>query len=224
MKILKNIENKFEKIFHCVGDFFYFWRIIYVGVKSMKQIRKTVKKITEKKEVYINLEDEKLKGNVLDVSLDNQGIIYNLCKNSNEDIKIEYIQNNDQANSIINEYYDIVALFFTIERLGINKHIKGLLEEVTRYLKVGGQIIIWDLEKSRWKYSNFNLNVLLPGKNQKSINIKNYNIFKETSGEKIKNLLEKDFDIIELISRDNIYYIRGNKKGRTRDESSTNSD
>lgn len=206
-----------------MGEFFFFWRIICYGVKCMLEIGKLMKNIIEKKQVDINLEEERFEGNVLDVSLDNQGIIYNLCKNNKNDIKVEYIQN-DTSKFINNESYDIVTLFFTLESLGFNTHIKGLVEEVTPYLRKGGHIIIWDLEKSRWKWANLTLNILLPGKVKKTINIKNLNIFADYSGKRIKKLLEKDYDIIEFTSRDNIYYIKASRKGRTKDESSTDSD
>lgn len=191
----------------------------------MKNIRQIFKAIIVKKEIDLSLEDIKLDGNILDVSVNNQGIIYNLCKNTNgnKDIKTEYFRNNSKAVCITGEEYDNIVLFFTLENLGFNSYIKKLISEVTNYLKEGGYINIWDMEKERWSYRNVKLNILLPGKVIKRMNIKNFNILRNSSSKRIREILEKDFDIIEFASQDNIYYIKGKKKGRTTDESSAGS-
>jgi hypothetical protein len=207
-----------------MGEFFFLWRIIYGGVKSVRKIRELIKLITAKKEVLLNLEDKILDGNVLDVSMNNQGIIYNLCKkNSVEEVKTEYIRNNNKGSETIEDTYDNLALFFTLENLDFNLQKAKLIREMTGYLKEGGYINIWDSEKARWKYMNLVINILLPGNVKKIINIRSLNIFKYSSGKRISSLLEKDFDVIEFYSKDNIYYIRGKKKGSTIDEGSTGS-
>lgn len=206
-----------------MGEFFFIWRIIYGGVKCMCIIGKFIKGITGKEEVNIDLKEERLEGNVLDVSLDNQGIIYNIYKNNKEDLKVDYIESNDKIKSINDAVYDTAAFFFTLGNLGLERHIKDLLEEVTSYLKEDGHVVIWDIEKNRGKYINLKLNILLPDNMKKTVNIKNHNLFKKCSCNRIKELLQKDFDIIEFTSTDNIYYIKGRKKGRTRDESNTDS-
>jgi hypothetical protein len=57
----------------------------------------------------------------------------------------------------------------------------------------------------------------------KTIEIKDYNILKDTSKENLIKLLQQYFEIIDLRASDNIYYIKGIKKGRKIDEGITNS-
>lgn len=193
-------------------------------MKNVRKITEFIKNIVAKKEVLLNLENKMLDGNVLDVSMNNQGIIYNLFKNnSGEEVKAEYIRNNSKESVTIEDAYDNLVLFFTLENLDLNFQQANLIREMTSYLKEGGYINIWDIEKSRWKYVNLKLNILLPGSIKKTMNIRSINIFKHFSGKRISSLLEKDFDIIEFSSKDNIYYIKGKKKGRTIDEGSTGS-
>ena len=58
------------------------------------------------------MENEIFKGNLLDVGLDNQGIVYNVYKQFNDNINVEYISGKDERKNIMEDYYDNCILLF----------------------------------------------------------------------------------------------------------------
>lgn len=181
----------------------------------------SLKDNVKSKEVIINMRDKRFKGDVLDVGMDNYGIVYHMCKNTNDEISVDYIDSSIEGITMDQHMYDTAVLFFTLSKVFLDITKRKLLEKVWEYLKDNGEILIWDLDKSSWQHVNLNVKILMPGDESKVINIKDFNVLKDSSKEYTVDILEPLFEIIECNDSDNIYYIRGRKKkGMTKDESS----
>ncbi|NLL29656.1 MAG: hypothetical protein GX258_01085, partial [Clostridiales bacterium] len=97
------------------------------------------------KTLILNLRDTKLEGNILDVG-ESFGVIYNISKDIFGEIAVDYVAS-DNNNKIMENDYDTCTMFFYLSSLWSNSNKARLLEEVTKYLKVGGKIYIWDINK-----------------------------------------------------------------------------
>lgn len=178
---------------------------------------KIIKTSMKAQDVVINLENERFKGNVLDIGMDNYGVIYQMCKNNDDDLNVEYIDKEGERNNIEKQWYDTAVLFFCLGKLNTNISKKKLLKEIYEYLRDDGEIRIWDIDKCSMSAANLKVKVLLPKRKVKNIVIKDFNIAKDRSKENIKKLLKPMFEIIEIKTSNNIYYIKGRKikKGMT---------
>lgn len=58
------------------------------------------------KDIFINMEKEIFKGNLLDIGMDNQGIIYNIYKEFNDNVNVEYVSGKEEGKNIKEDYYD----------------------------------------------------------------------------------------------------------------------
>lgn len=173
----------------------------------------------EKQEIFINMEQEIFKGNLLDIGNDNYGIIYSLYKQYNEDNNLDYIYGREKKKKIEQEFYDNCVMLFSLSSIWTKYNKKHMFKEINKYLKEDGTIHIWDIDKGYGKLFNAKIKILLPNRKIKTIEIKDYNILKDTSKENLIKLLQHYFEIIDLRASDNIYYIKGRKKGRNKDES-----
>jgi SAM-dependent methyltransferase len=160
-------------------------------------------------ELVVDLQKECFEGNVLDIGVDNLGIIYNMCKSSEDEVTVDYFEEDVDGKCSYKNCYDVAVLFFTISKF-LNK--KKLLEEIYDYLKEDGEIKIWDIDKINSITNRINLKILLPGSKEKNIRLRNSNIFKNRSKESVVRLLVTKFDIIEMNSKNNVYCIKGRKK------------
>lgn len=177
----------------------------------------------EKQEIFINMEKEMFKGNLLDIGNDNYGIVYNLYKQYNEEANLEYIHGRENKEEVEKEFYDNCVLLFSLNNIWTKYNRKSLFKEIHKCLKEDGTIHIWDIDKGYGKLFNAKIKILLPDRKMKTIEIRDYNILKDTSKKNLIKLLQQYFEIIDLRASDNIYYIKGIKKGRKIDESITNS-
>lgn len=64
------------------------------------------------KDIFINMEKEIFKGNLLDIGMDNQGIIYNIYKEFNDNVNVEYVSGKEEGKNIKEDYYDNCILLF----------------------------------------------------------------------------------------------------------------
>jgi hypothetical protein len=170
-----------------------------------------LKENTKIKEVIINMTDKRFKGDVLDVGMDNYGIVYHMCKKNNDEISVDYIDSSVEGKTIGQHLYDTAVLFFTLNKVFLDMSKRKLLEKVWHYLKEDGEIVIWDLDKPSWQHVNLNVRVLMPGDESKVISFRDFNVLKDSSKEYIVDILEPLFEIVECNASDNIYYIRGRK-------------
>ncbi|ENK0837379.1 class I SAM-dependent methyltransferase [Clostridium botulinum] len=166
-------------------------------------------------EIVINMENEIFRGNLLDVGTDNYGIIYNIYKQYNEDSNLEYINGAEEKENIKEGYYDNCILLFSFSNIFFKKNRMSLIRDIYRYLKEGGNVYIWDIDKKLKETFNGKIKILLPGEKVKNISIKDLNLLKDSSVDTTIKLLDPYFEIKDLKSSDGVYYIKGKKKINT---------
>ncbi|MBK5242472.1 class I SAM-dependent methyltransferase [Clostridium sp.] len=175
-----------------------------------------------KKEVFISLEKEIFKGNILDIGFSNHGIIYNIYKQYLDDSSsIEYLEGKEEKIRIEKGQYDVCALFLTLSDMKYTHTRKKLIEDIYEFLKSDGLLYIWDIDKGFVKTFNSEVKIVLPDKSTKQISLKDFNIFKNSSEENTKKILKPYFEILTLKNSDNIYYMICKKRGKSEDESNS---
>ena len=173
--------------------------------------------------VFINMENEILTGNLLDVGMDTYGIVYNLYKENNEEIAVDYINGSGEKKNIEENNYDGCVLLFSLRNIKLKLYKKKLVKDIYKFLKEDGNIYIWDIDKGINSVFNGRIRILLPNRKVKEIIIKDYNIFKNSSKESTVKLLKDYFEIVDIKASSNVYYIKGKKKGKKKDEGSISS-
>ncbi|MGH4118717.1 class I SAM-dependent methyltransferase [Clostridium sp.] len=173
-----------------------------------------------KKEVFISLEKEIFKGNILDIGFSNHGIIYNIYKQYLDDSSsIEYLEGKEEKIRIEKGQYDVCALFLTLSDMKYAHTRKKIIKDIYEFLKPEGLLYIWDIDKGFFKTFNSTIKVVLPDKSTKQISTKDFNIFKNSSKENTIKILKPYFEVLTLKNSDNIYYMICKKKGKSEDES-----
>lgn len=164
-----------------------------------------------KKTLVLNLENIKIKGNILDVTCDNLEVINNLSDDIEEELAIDDFKDEYQKLLEKNKY-DVCTFFFNLNSFwNINKK-ENLISEMSNYIKENGEVYIWDINKNIGELIDVKLKCILPNREIKEYKIKNNNIFSSSSFEETKKILEKTFKIEETKVWEDIYFIKGIKK------------
>ncbi|WP_333859888.1 class I SAM-dependent methyltransferase [Clostridium sp.] len=164
------------------------------------------------KSIFINMENQIFRGNLLDVGLHNEGIIYNVYKEFNDNINVEYINGKEEEENIKEDYYDNCILLFSFNKLWLNFKKKNFIKDIYKYLKEEGLLYIWDVDKGYNKIFNGYVKILIPGGKIKKIKIRDFNILKNNSKENTVKILDKYFKVLDLKNSDGLYYIKAQKK------------
>lgn len=164
------------------------------------------------KEIFINLEKEVFRGNVLDVGLDNYGIVYNIYKQYYDDVNVEYISGKEEKGSLKEGFYDSCILFFSFSSIWFRINRRKFIKDIYRYLNKDGLLYIWDIDKGYTKIFNATVKIVIPERKLRQIKLRDLNILKDTSKVNTIKMLKKCFDIIDVKSSDGIYYIKAKKK------------
>lgn len=172
-----------------------------------------------KKEVFISLEKEIFKGNLLDIGFSNHGIIYNIYKQYNDDSSIEYLEGKEEKIRIEEGQYDVCAMFLALSDMKFTLSKKKLIKDIYKFLKPDGLLYIWDIDKGFVKAFNSIIKVVLPDKSTKQVSLRDFNILKNSSKENTMKILQPYFEILTLKNSDNIYYMICKKRGKSEDES-----
>lgn len=162
--------------------------------------------------IFINLEKEVFKGDVLDIGTENYGIVYSICKNNQDELAIDYIHN-ENLNKIKDTQYDTCVVFFSFKDILFNANKKKLIRRIFSSLRDSGTLHIWDIDKAGKNKVDTIIKISLPHDILKTIRIRDYNIIKNSSFENILKLLKPYFDIIESSKTKDIFYIKAAKKG-----------
>jgi hypothetical protein len=157
--------------------------------------------------VFISLEKEIFRGNILDVGMDNNGIIYNVFKYYDEDLDIDYLEGKEDHEILKSHYYDTCILFFSLHNIGNLSKKKRLFQNINQCLRENGYVYIWDVEKKPLKTFKTNIKVSLPDKSLKNIKINCYNPFTNNSKEKIISILKDSFEVLNIKHSDDIFSI-----------------
>jgi hypothetical protein len=162
------------------------------------------------KTLVIDLEDVCLQGDILDVGEKNLGIIYNISKDAEEELSLDYVDNNSKIN-LKSRKYDACTFFFDLNKIWTSFEKERLIKEMSSYIKDSGEIFIWDINKERGKVFNNKIKVILPKGRVKEFTFKNLNILLSSNIEEIKKILVKYFKIEEVKAWEDVFFVRGTK-------------
>lgn len=162
--------------------------------------------------IYIDLNSDMLTGDVLDIGFNNYGIIYNLYKQQNKDLSVEYLRGSEDKGCIEKQGYDNCVLLFSLSSIWLKINRKKLINDVYEFLKEDGIIHIWDTDKGYLKFFNRIIKLQTADSKLKDIRIADFNVFKDASQKSTIMLIEQFFEIIDLEAHDNVYYIKAKKR------------
>ncbi len=162
------------------------------------------------KTLVINLEDVVIQGDIIDVGEQNLGIIYNISKEAEEELSLDYV-NSDTKIDLENRKYDACTFFFELNKIWTSLEKERLIKEISSYVKEGGEIFIWDINKERGKVFNNKIKVILPKGKIKEFTVKNLNVLSSSNIDEIKKILEKYFKIDETKAWEDVFFIKGTK-------------
>lgn len=164
------------------------------------------------REISINLEEEMFQGNILDIGYNNYGVIYNLCKNYENEIAVDYVSSKDDREIIQEDFYDNCVMLFSLNSIWLTINKRSMVKEISKYLKKDGFIYLWDIDKGYAKIFNEKIKIMLPDRGIKEITIRDYNFLKDNSMQNSVKIIEEYFKIIDLKYNNNIYYIKASSK------------
>ena len=158
-------------------------------------------------EALIDLRSFSLKGDVLDIGRDNNGIIYNYIKNSKDDIIVDLVELPEEIEALKTKTHDNGILFFFLSTLRSNREKKEFLKELASYIKEDGELLLWEIEKRVFQ-------ILLKKEVSREITIKEADPLLASSLRNTEELIREDFELLESKSHNGIYHIRAKRKGR----------
>ncbi|MGL5380419.1 hypothetical protein [Clostridium sp.] len=161
------------------------------------------------KTIILNLSDVKLNGDVLDIG-ESFGVIYNLSKEVVEELSVDYV-GTETRYLLKEEEYDTCTIFFHLSKIWNTNGREALIDEVTKYLKVGGEICIWDINKDVGSVISNKIRALLPSGNIREFEFKNLNPISKCDIEENKIILEKSYKIEETKLWEDIHFIKARK-------------
>jgi hypothetical protein len=179
----------------------------------------------EKKDyVKIDMRNLQIKGDIIDIGVKNYGIIYKMCKESFDEVALEYVMG-EEKNFIEREFYDTAILFFTLNSLSNSLKRRKLIKEAYKYVREDGEILLWDANKFIGKAVDLEVDVLFNNCEFETVNIRNTNPLVKLDLSNVKKIISPYFDLVEEKEGKNIFFIRARrkKKGKRKDETSIDS-
>lgn len=179
----------------------------------------------EKKDyVKIDMRNLQIKGDIIDIGVKNYGIIYKMCKESFDEVALEYVMG-EEKNFIEREFYDTAILFFTLNSLSNSLKRRKLIKEAYKYVREDGEILLWDANKFIGKAVDLEVDVLFNNCEFETVNIRNTNPLVKLELSNVKKIISPYFDLVEEKEGKNIFFIRARrkKKGKHKDESTIDS-
>ena len=161
------------------------------------------------KTIILNLSGVKLLGDVLDVG-ESYGVIYNISKDTIDEVCVDLLEGSIDEKSIQGEY-DVCTIFFYLSNLWRESARVQLINEVSKLIKVGGEIYIWDINKEMGEVSNNKVMAVLPSGKIKEFDFKNLNPISTSNIDNTKKMLENMYSIKEEKLWEDIFFIRGEK-------------
>ena len=161
------------------------------------------------KKIILNLSGVKLLGDVLDVG-ESYGVIYNISKDTIDEVCVDLLEGSIDEKGIQGEY-DVCTIFFYLSNLWRESARVQLINEVSKLIKVGGEIYIWDINKEMGEVSNNKVMAVLPSGKIKEFEFKNLNPISTSNIDNTKKMLENMYSIKEEKLWEDIFFIRGEK-------------
>ncbi|MGL5151506.1 MAG: hypothetical protein ACRC7N_13145 [Clostridium sp.] len=163
------------------------------------------------KTFIMSLKSLNIKGDVLDVGGDDFGVIYNVFREVENEISLDYADYEDK-NKLIKNKFDATTFFFILSEVWPQANRNELIDEVVSYIKENGEIYIWDVMKSKGQFILDDIRVLLPNDKIKDVELKRINPFTVCGMDEIKKELEKKCEVVETKQWEDIFYIKAIKK------------
>ena len=161
------------------------------------------------KTIILNLSGVKLLGDVLDDG-ESYGVIYNISKDTIDEVCVDLLEGSIDEKGIQGEY-DVCTIFFYLSNLWRESARVQLINEVSKLIKVGGEIYIWDINKEMGEVSNNKVMAVLPSGKIKEFEFKNLNPISTSNIDNTKKMLENMYSIKEEKLWEDIFFIRGEK-------------
>jgi hypothetical protein len=163
---------------------------------------------------FIDMRNIEICGNVLDMGLENCGIIYNIykLKNNESNFETRYIEGSKKMEGIEESYYDCCINFFTLRFILSSGGKARYLSRIYDILRDTGYLYIWDIEKSFGKTFSGKVRVMLPDRRIMTLNFTDNNIFKNCSMKNTIKLIEQRFEVVDTRAWDGIYFIKAKKR------------
>ena len=161
------------------------------------------------KTIILNLSGVKLLGDLLDVG-ESYGVIYNISKDTIDEVCVDLLEGSIDEKGIQGEY-DVCTIFFYLSNLWRESARVQLINEVSKLIKVGGEIYIWDINKEMGEVSNNKVMAVLPSGKIKEFEFKNLNPISTSNIDNTKKMLENMYSIKEEKLWEDIFFIRGEK-------------
>lgn len=161
------------------------------------------------KTIILNLSDIKLKGDVLDVG-QSYGVIYNISKDALDEISVDLLEGSINEKNTYGEY-DICTVFFYLSSLWRDYNKVNLIKEISKLVKVGGSIYIWDINKEIGEVFSNKVMAVLPSGKTKDFEFKNLNPISKSNIDDTKRILGDMYCIKEEKVWEDVFFIRGEK-------------
>ena len=162
------------------------------------------------KTLVINMKDIVIEGDILDVAGDTTGIIYNISKEIDDEISVDYVDG-ENKNLLKHRKYGACTFFLNLNKVWGSRKKERIIKEISQYLNKDGDIYVWDINKERGKIIDNKVKVILPNEKVKEIEFKNYNPLLTCSFEEVKKILEKYCKIEETKVWEDIFFIKAKK-------------
>lgn len=162
------------------------------------------------KTLVINMKDIVIEGDILDVAGDTIGIIYNISKEIDDEISVDYVDGENKS-LLKHRKYGACTFFFNLNKVWGSRKKDRIIKEISQYLNKDGEIYVWDINKERGKIVDNKVKVILPNEKVKEIEFKNYNPLLTCSFEEVKKILEKYCKIEETKVWEDIFFIKAKK-------------
>lgn len=163
-----------------------------------------------KKTLIVNLNYVDLSGDILDLSSDESGVIYNMSKDVLDELSVDYVDNANK-NILNGRQYDACTYFFNLSRIFTKRGKNKIIRDVSKYIKKGGKIYLWDNNKKLGEKIDKNIDIILPNGKIKESVLKNNNILLKCNYEEIIKILEKFYKIDETKVWEDMFFIKGTK-------------
>ena len=157
--------------------------------------------------IFISLEKEVFKGNVLDITYDNKSIIYNVNKYYDNFVEVDYLDGSSKDKEEIANYYDSCILFFSLNKLNGIRERQNLFKDIYNLMNPNGYLYIWDINKELYKTTSKTIIVGLPDNTITRFQVNCKNLMMNNSKAEIIKDLEEFFVLVEVVTSDEAFKI-----------------
>lgn len=162
------------------------------------------------KTLVVSMNNINIQGDILDISCDNYGIIYNLSKDVLDEISLDYVDENNKK-ILYDRKYDACTFFFNLSKIFSKRKRDKMIKEVSKYIKKDGYIYLWDINKEIRKRVNNKIEIILPNGNVKTGMLQNNNPFIKCDFDEIIDSVQKYYVIEEKKVWEDMFFIKGRK-------------